>query len=60
MASENGDLDVSDDELDAIRESQWLDLEDAEEKCLECHDLDNSPAFQEEGAFDRYWKKIEH
>ncbi|MFO7906390.1 MAG: hypothetical protein R6U98_27280, partial [Pirellulaceae bacterium] len=33
-------------------------LSNAEEKCLECHDLDNSPAFQEEGAFDRYWEKI--
>ena len=35
-------------------------LQDAEKKCLQCHDLDNSPAFQEEGAFDRYWKKIAH
>ena len=60
VAAENGDLDIDEDELDEIREAMWLDLKDAENKCLECHDLDNSPDFQEEGAFERYWKKIEH
>lgn len=60
VASEEGELAIDDDELEAIRDSMWLDLEDAEKKCLECHDLDNSPAFQEKGAFERYWRKIEH
>jgi hypothetical protein len=37
-----------------------LKVEDAEQKCLECHDLDNSPDFQEEGAFEKYWAKVKH
>lgn len=28
--------------------------------CQKCHDLDNSPEFQKEGAFERYWSEIEH
>jgi hypothetical protein len=60
VAAENGDLDVDDDEIDELREQMWLALDEAEQTCLECHDLDNSPAFQEEGAFERYWEKIEH
>lgn len=28
--------------------------------CVQCHDADNSPDFLKEGAFDKYWKKIEH
>lgn len=28
--------------------------------CLKCHDLDNSPEFHKEGAFEAYWKKIKH
>ncbi|MFO7902337.1 MAG: multiheme c-type cytochrome [Pirellulaceae bacterium] len=60
VAAEEGELDLNGDEIDRIRDQVWLDLSNAEEKCLECHDLDNSPAFQEEGAFDRYWEKIAH
>ncbi len=59
-AAENGDIEVEEDEMQALRQQQILELKDAEKKCLECHDLDNSPAFQEEGAFDRYWEKIKH
>ena len=58
--AENGDAKVDSDELEELRAQMWLDLDDAEEKCLECHDLDNSPAFHEKGAFDRYWRKIAH
>jgi hypothetical protein len=32
----------------------------AEKKCLECHDLDNSPDFHVRGAFEKYWKQVEH
>ena len=32
----------------------------AERKCLECHDDDNSPDFHVKGAFERYWKEVEH
>jgi hypothetical protein len=28
--------------------------------CKECHDLDNSPDFLQEGGFDEYWPQIEH
>jgi hypothetical protein len=27
---------------------------------MECHDLDNSPDFHAAGAFEKYWKEIEH
>jgi len=46
--------------LNKLREEVTLPLPEAEKKCMECHDLDNSPDFHEPGAFDRYWKKIEH
>ncbi len=58
--AENGLIEVEEDEMKALRQQQILELKDAEKKCLECHDLDNSPAFQEEGAFQRYWDKIKH
>jgi hypothetical protein len=37
-----------------------LPLSQAEKKCLECHDLDNSPNFHATGAFEKYWKRVEH
>jgi hypothetical protein len=37
-----------------------LPLSKAEDKCRECHDLDNDPDFNKEGAFDKYWPKVEH
>ncbi len=46
--------------LNQLREEAQLPLPEAEKKCMECHDLDNSPEFHEPGAFDRYWKKIDH
>jgi hypothetical protein len=60
VAAELGDIDATDDELKKYQEEMRLPLERAEQKCLECHDLDNSPAFQEPGAFERYWEKIKH
>jgi hypothetical protein len=59
-AAENGDVELEESEIERLRKEQVLTLKDAEQKCLECHDLDNSPAFQEEGAFQRYWEKIKH
>ena len=32
----------------------------AERKCVECHDIDNSPDFHDSGAFEKYWKDVEH
>jgi len=47
-------------QLQEIRERVTLPLEKARERCLECHDLDNSPDFHQEGAFERYWAEVEH
>ncbi|MEM9367820.1 MAG: multiheme c-type cytochrome [Planctomycetota bacterium] len=44
----------------ALREAMRLPLDKARERCMECHDLDNSPDFHEEDAFDDYWAQIEH
>jgi hypothetical protein len=32
----------------------------AERKCMECHDIDNSPNFHRENAFEEYWSQVEH
>jgi hypothetical protein len=37
-----------------------LTLANAQEKCLECHDIDNSPDFHKEGAFEKYWEQVKH
>lgn len=59
-AAERTDSGLSEDEIVALRESVRLDLADAREKCMECHDLDNSPDFHQPGAFDEYWAEVEH
>ena len=43
-----------------LRRSMQLPLSEAEARCLECHDLDNSPDFHEPGAFARYWEEVKH
>lgn len=63
VAVENGDVDANEEELMARRLQMRLPLADARQKCLECHDLDNSPNFHEspvEEAFKKYWSKVEH
>jgi hypothetical protein len=47
---------------DEQRELMRLTLAEAKENfCVTCHDLDNSPKFvTEPGAFEKYWKQIEH
>ncbi|HEY2414289.1 MAG TPA: multiheme c-type cytochrome [Pirellulaceae bacterium] len=62
VAAENSAGSLSADQISKLRESMRLPLagEAAEKKCAECHDLDNSPEFHKDGAFERYWKKIEH
>ncbi|TWT94256.1 multiheme c-type cytochrome [Neorhodopirellula pilleata] len=59
-AAESGDEKVTDAVRDELRKAMQLPLADAREKCMECHDLDNSPDFHEEGAFDDYWSQVEH
>ena len=44
-----------------LRESMKLPLSKARDKCMTCHDLDNSPDFHEDDAFeDIYWPEVEH
>lgn len=44
-----------------LREAMQLPLAKARDKCMECHDLDNSPDFHDEDAFeDEYWPQVEH
>ena len=57
VAAEEGDVDVTDSQMEKLQEEMRLSLEKAREShCLQCHDIDNSPEFE----FDSYWKKIEH
>ena len=58
--AENGDIDATDAQLKAYQQEMVLKLKDAEDLCKRCHDLDNSPDFHKEGAFEDYWKKVEH
>ena len=60
-AAEEDNSGVSAELRDQLREAMKLPLEKAREKCMECHDLDNSPDFHEEDAFeDIYWPEVEH
>jgi hypothetical protein len=47
-------------ELLRLQAGMRLRLSEAEKKCLECHDLDNSPDFHAEGAFEKYWEDVKH
>ena len=46
--------------LEKYRLQVRLPLNEAEKKCMECHDLDNSPDFHVQGAFEHYWEQVEH
>jgi hypothetical protein len=46
--------------LTKLRLEMRLPYDKARDKCVECHDLDNSPGFQKEGAFAKYMHEIEH
>ena len=52
--------DVGDDERTPAVRRMRLGLKDAEQKCLECHDLDNSPDFQEEAPSNGIGSRFEH
>jgi hypothetical protein len=62
VAAESGDENVAMAEVLSRRDAMKLPLAGgvAERKCMECHDLDNSPDFHVKGAFDKYWKEVEH
>ena len=59
-AAETGDIEADDTKLASLRESMQLPLAKARDTCMECHDIDNSPDFHKDGAFEKYWSKIEH
>ena len=70
VAAESGDVEADEAELERLRVALRLKLVENEgnkagqeinkavvvNKCLECHDLDNSPEFD----FQAYWPKVEH
>ena len=60
VAFENGDLAGDDKFRDQLRQEMRLSLDDARDKCLTCHDLDNSPEFHHDGAFEEYWQQVAH
>lgn len=63
VAAESGDgKKFTPDMIARLRASMRLPLagETAKHKCMECHDIDNSPDFHPAGAFEKYWKEIEH
>ncbi|MDE0866267.1 MAG: multiheme c-type cytochrome [Rubripirellula sp.] len=52
---------VTDEVRQQLRDSMKLPLSKARDKCMTCHDLDNSPDFHEDDAFeDIYWPEVEH
>ena len=60
VKAEAADAKVAAGVIDELRNAAKLPLDQAEKKCMDCHDFDNSPAFHKQGAFDEYWKKVEH
>lgn len=60
VAAESGDVEADDALLAQLREQMRLPLAEARARCTECHDQDNSPDFQHEGAFEKYWEQIAH
>ena len=60
VAAESGEGNVSAADAAKLRDAMKLPLAGAERRCLECHDDDNSPDFHKPGAFEKYWKEVEH
>lgn len=62
VAAEEGAVQVSKAEQQKLRDALKLPLANkvAERRCMECHDIDNSPDFHTPGAFEKYWKDVEH
>jgi hypothetical protein len=61
VAAENGDIDVSEEQRQQYYREMIVTLEQSRQTlCMSCHDLDNSPDFHEDGAFEKYWEQIRH
>jgi hypothetical protein len=60
-AAERDGSGVSEEKMQQLRLSMRLTLDKAKERCMDCHDLDNSPDFHVTDAFeDDYWPQVEH
>ena len=61
VAAQTGIIDATEAEMAKFQAEMRLTLAEAKEsKCFACHDLDNSPEFQKDGAFEEYWDEIKH
>ena len=60
VAAELGEIDVTSERLKELQQAMVLPLNQARDRCLECHDLDNSPDFHRDGAFEGYWEQVKH
>ncbi len=60
VAAEREGSGIAADQRDLLRMAMRLPLEKAKDTCLQCHDLDNSPDFHKDGAFEDYWAEVEH
>ena len=59
--AEEGTIEATDEQRLALQKQMRLELSRAEEKCIECHDLDNDPKFHSgEHTFAEYWEQIKH
>lgn len=57
-AENNG---AEEEELKKLQQAMRVTKAEAEKStCMTCHDLDNSPDFHKEGAFEKYWARIVH
>jgi len=59
VAAEEGSLEVTEEQLLQLRDQMRLPLAKADENCRQCHDLDNSPDYVQNG-FEAYWPLVEH
>ncbi|MEQ1825478.1 MAG: multiheme c-type cytochrome [Pirellula sp.] len=60
VAAESGDIEADQKMLERLRAEMRLPLDKARDKCNECHDIDNSPDFHKDNAFESYWEQIKH
>ncbi|AMV31198.1 Cytochrome c-554 precursor [Pirellula sp. SH-Sr6A] len=58
--AESGDIEATKELLAKLRQEMQLPLAKAHDKCLECHDIDNSPDFHKDNAFEEYWEQVKH
>jgi hypothetical protein len=60
VEAELGDANADKQVLETLRSQMRITLDRAQDKCLECHDIDNSPEFHKNGAFEAYWEQVKH